>query len=863
MHLNSGGETLHHLHDYLPPVWLTPRAKIQFILDKLNTLVKVEYEVSHRGTSDSFPPVVFHGVELDFVSIRCNGAICDPSHYQINLDGLVFLQPPSSNFQLTIENRISPARNTSLEGLYYSGAMLCTQNEPEGFRKITYSIDRPDNLIQFQVTLIADSTVYPVLLSNGNLLSEEVTSLGKRIAIWEDPFPKPTYLFALVAGKLEARFGEFFTKSNRKVELRIYTEPGQLYKTEFALQALQIAMRWEEETFGLEYDLDLYMIVAVSDFNMGAMENKGLNIFNSKLVLADKRSATDEAFESILGVVAHEYFHNYTGNRVTLRNWFNLTLKEGLTVFRDQWFTEDQTDPDVKRIKDVSFLKEYQFAEDSSPMSHPILPKSYREMNNFYTVTIYEKGAEVIRMLSVFLGKEGFKKGLSHYLTTYDGQGVTFEEFISSMELANNVRWELFRNWYHRKGTPSIAVQESWNQETSEYNVQLTDVDTPALEFPISLALFSEQGELLQSETMHFKGPSSTWKAKLPANSGKPVVSLFRHFSAPVRVEHKRPFSETILLAKKESDGFSRFEARDLVIQTSIQRILEGDYSIFESVVELFQTALEERQSVPKDFLGLYLSFPSITQLSEILSHSDYFELKKIQKWCLAELSKQLKPLWLALYEENQMTSPNQSRESIGGRRLKNQSLRYLMEETKEPFQMHRLALQQQMDAKNMTEELYPLRFLQELESHLAKESSTTFFKKWIDDSLVLDSWFQAQTLGSSDQVFLEIQALTNHPKFLWTNPNKVRALIGGFARNPLLLHRKDGSGYDFLVKCIEQVDTINPQTAAYLAKQMQKAHIQSEDLKEISKSCLKKLTENKTASTGLKEIVNTLLQAW
>lgn len=860
MHLASGGNVLHHLHDFLSPDWLTPRAKLLFLLDKHNTLVKVEYEVCLREPRSVLPSVHFHGTDLDFVSIRCNGSLCEANQYKITESGLEFLSPPSDRFLLTIENRISPSRNTSLEGLYYSGSMLCTQNEPEGFRKITYSIDRPDNLIQFNVTLVAESVVFPTLLSNGNLISEEKTNLGKTIAIWDDPFPKPTYLFALVAGNLDSREGIFETKSGRQVKLKIYTELGQLYKTEFALNALQIAMKWEEDTFDLEYDLDLYMIVAVSDFNMGAMENKGLNIFNSKLVLADKKSATDETFESILGVVAHEYFHNYTGNRVTLRNWFNLTLKEGLTVFRDQWFTEDQTDKNVKRIKDVSFLKEFQFAEDSSPMSHPIVPKSYHEMNNFYTVTIYEKGAEVIRMMSLFLGKEGFKKGLSHYLKKYDGQGVTFEEFVSSLEQANGIKWDLFRNWYHRKGTPLVFVEETWVEETGTYSLVLKEEESPALEFPVALALFSEEGNLLHSETVHFKGPILTWKSQQPK---RPIVSLFRQFSAPIRVEHKRNFSESILLAKKEPDGFSRFEARDSVIHTVFSKLKEGDRSHFSAVLDLFRTALEERRSLPKDFLGLYLSFPSVSQLSEMLTFYQYYELQELRNWCLKQISQELRGLWKDLYEENQMTSPDQSRSSIGGRRLKNLSLRYLMEENREPFHNHRLALQQQMDAKNMTEELYPLRYLQELESHLAKESSVTFYKKWLDDPLVLDSWFQAHTLGSSDLVFEEIKKLTDHPKFLWTNPNKVRALLGGFSRNPLLLHREDGSGYRFLGECIEEVDQINPQTAAFLAKQMQKAHFQMEVLKEKSKACLLQLQENPKSSTGLKEIVNTLLQAW
>ncbi|TGN18735.1 aminopeptidase N [Leptospira idonii] len=855
---------VHLLEDYSSPNWVTPKAHIRFDLDVENTIVRSEYTVRWNGVQNvtTLPSLFLNGEGMEFLSLRVDGAICDPEEFELTPTGLLLREPPSKEFLLVVENKISPKRNTALEGLYLSGSMLCTQNEPEGFRKITYSIDRPDNMIAFTVSLVGEKELFPVLLSNGNPVATR--DLGtKQEAVWEDPFPKPSYLFAVVAGDLKEVSDTYTTLSGRTIQLKIFVESGNQEKTEFAMYSLKEAMRWDEETFGLEYDLDLYMIVAVDDFNMGAMENKGLNLFNSKLVLADKKSATDETFESILGVVAHEYFHNWTGNRVTLRNWFNLTLKEGLTVFRDQWFTEDKTDPSVKRIKDVLFLIDHQFPEDAGPMSHPILPKSYVEMNNFYTVTVYEKGSEVIRMLSVLLGRDGFKKGLKYYLSTYDGQGVTFEEFVSSMEKANGKELPLFRNWYHRKGTPLIQVREEWKPETGEFRLHFSDSEDSelGLMFPIPVALFDAEGKTLQDETLTMQGKSlsHTWKGFV----SKPTASVFRNFSAPVKVSFERNEKEAAFLARTETDGFSRFFAFQEVIREKFGISLGSSKKIDKQVIfDIFSHTLQKKDSFPKDYLSYYLSFPGLTNLAESLQTFDYEEIYAQRVLWLREIADHFLPEFQELYEANRNHNPNQNREEIGKRKLKNIALYYLFHSSLDSNRLGNLALSQQKNAKHMSEELAVLRLFSEMGHPLQEESYLTYFEKWKNDSLVLDYWFSVQ-VSFRDNALLKAKELLEHSKFNWSNPNKVRSLIGAFARNPLSFHKADGSGYQFLSESIIRLNAINPQMAAALAKLFQSAWLQSGKRPTFASEQLKKISEIPNLSRELGEVVSTIRKGW
>lgn len=769
---SSSSSPVHKIEDYSPNLWSTPKVHLRFDLDPHLTVVRADYEVKLNG--DSFGPLFLNGENLEFLSLRLNGTIADPSEYEISELGLVVFHPPSANFQLTIENRICPSKNTSLEGLYKSGSMLCTQNEPEGFRKIVYSIDRPDNMMRFFVTISGDPTLFPVMLSNGNPISERNLPDGKKEMDWEDPFPKPTYLFALVAGELVETNDEFITKSTKKVSLKIFVEKGNENKVNFAFESLKKAMKWDEDTFGLEYDLDLFMIVAVEDFNMGAMENKGLNLFNAKLVLADKKSATDETFESIMAVIGHEYFHNWTGNRVTLRNWFNLTLKEGLTVFRDQWFTEDMTDPDVKRIKDILFLKEHQFPEDQGPMSHPIVPKSYTEMNNFYTVTVYEKGAEVIRLVSEILGRENFKKGLIDYLTRYDGQGVTYEEFISSMERAFGKPIPLLRNWYHRSGTPKIQVKDRFDETTKEWVFTISDDDPDALPlmFVNSYAAFGSDGKTISEGKRIQEGKVDEIRLSgYGPSHTKPILSLFRGLSSPVSLKSTMPIEEIQILAEYEPDGVSRFfNFQNLIFSWMGDLIQNGKSERFSIIIDTLRSCFKKNWD--KTYFSFFLSFPSLSQMSEQLQCYDYLKLETYRKDAIKSISGHFTKEFQYLYEENRKTVPIQSKEEIGKRRLKNTSLYYLLHDPTSKFEG--LAIAQQREAKHMSEEISALKYLIEIESKAKENVVSQFYDRWKHDALVLDSWFAAQ-VGVGENKSNILETLELHPKFNLKNPNKVR----------------------------------------------------------------------------------------
>ncbi|EOQ98233.1 membrane alanyl aminopeptidase [Leptospira wolbachii serovar Codice str. CDC] len=856
---SSSTSPVHKLEDYRPSPWLTPSLELRFDLDLHLTVVRADYEVVLQA--EKIEPLFLNGESLEFLSLRIDGAIVDPEDYQVSPTGILILYPPKESFRLTVENRICPAENTSLEGLYKSGSMLCTQNEPEGFRKIVYSIDRPDNMMRFRVTISGEESLFPVMLSNGNLLSEKQLEGGKREVVWEDPFPKPSYLFALVAGELLETKDSFQTGSGRQITLKIFVEKGNEEKVSFAFDSLKKAMKWDEDTFGLEYDLDLFMIVAVEDFNMGAMENKGLNLFNAKLVLADKKSATDESFESILAVIAHEYFHNWTGNRVTLRNWFNLTLKEGLTVFRDQWFTEDMTDPAVKRIKDVLFLKEFQFPEDQGPMSHPILPKSYREMNNFYTVTVYEKGAEVIRLVSELIGRETFKKGLKLYLSKYDGQGVTFEEFVSSMEEAAGHSIPNLRNWYHRGGTPLLSVQEKYSKDSNEWILDL--LDTGASEYPLvysnSIAVFDREGKLLTEEKRIMSGARDQIRiAALDSKGTKPIVSLFRSLSSPVRLDYNQSDEEIQVLAKVETDGVSRFFAFQNLIfdwfRKSIASGREENFSIIlETIADSFGVGWE------KTYYSFYLSFPGLTQISENIGCYEFTKIQKLRVWAIQNISTTFTKNFQILLEENRKTIPIQTKEEIGKRKLKNIALYYLLYDPSRKFE--RLAVMEQREAKHMSEEVSAMKFLLEVDSKEKENAVNLFFEKWKKDSLVLDVWFAAQVTAGEDRCKIA-ENLEKHPQFNIRNPNKVRSLYFSLARNPLSFHKEDGSGYTFLSERIKRLNEINPQMAAALTKLYSPVSKQKGNLPKIAKRELEGLAALPNLSKELGEVLGTILNS-
>ena len=798
-------------------------------------------------------PLYLHGNSQSLLRCLLNNKDFSP---EFKDGGLFFGNRSEENIVLEIEQIISPISNTALEGLYYSNGLLVTQNEPEGFRKIAYSIDRPDNLIKFQVRIEALSSDFPVLLCNGNRIQIGNLSHGKHFVIWEDPHPKPSYLFALVGGKLEKKTKVFTTISNKKVELEIYTEPKNISKTEFALDALARAMAWDEQTFGLEYDLDLYMIVAVSDFNMGAMENKGLNIFNSKLLLAESRTATDDQFEAILGVVAHEYFHNYTGNRVTLRNWFNLTLKEGLTVFRDQWFTEEQTNSVVKRNKDVQFLRNHQFLEDSGPMSHPILPTSYSDMNNFYTTTIYEKGAEVIRMLSLLFGKEGFKKGLRNYLSSYDGMAVTYEEFLKSMETENRPL-KNFRNWYHRSGTPTLSVEEKWTREESKFEFKIIDTMGPELDFPLNYILWDRNsGNPLHEEVALFSG-KELHRTFLGIKE-KPILSLFRQFSAPVKWKETKTWEDWEFLAKQETDGFSRLAAKDNLILEMFQSCLKNDNldkHALSTISDIYKHAIQTISDFQE--LDLFLEVPSIGSLASSLDYFNYHKLFEWRSHFLEGLGEKNFLDWEKLISITKYAKNERDSISIGKRKLFITANQLLLSRSK----IHSKTIADWFSkAENMTLEISGLRLLVEYETEDREEALAQFYRKWKEDDLVMDMWFSVQTLGNSEKSQRNAEDLVGHSLFQWSNPNKVRALVGNYAKNELFLYSPEGRGIDFLFLCIEKLDPLNPTSSSTLAKHLQLYKNQNPKIKNHIQENISRCLSRNTTSSGLKEILGRLI---
>ncbi|NOT10678.1 MAG: aminopeptidase N [Methylococcaceae bacterium] len=827
------------LKDYTCPEYLIHNVDLTFTLDAEKTRVTSRLTMSRNPDSKTGDPsLTLAGELLVLLNVRLDeGEGLTPGQYLQTDDSLIIHEVPQHRrFILSIENEINPKANTALEGLYLSNNMLCTQCEAEGFRKITYFLDRPDVMAKFTTTLIGDKDQYPVLLSNGNKIAQGEKPGNLHWVTWEDPFDKPCYLFALVAGQLERVEDSFTTMSGRSISLQIFVEKDDIDKCEHAMQSLKNAMQWDEQVYGREYDLDLYMIVAVSHFNMGAMENKGLNVFNTKFVLARPDSATDSDYEHIEGVIGHEYFHNWTGNRITCRDWFQLSLKEGFTVFRDQEFTGDRTSKAVKRIEDVNMLRTRQFAEDAGPLAHPIRPDAYIEINNFYTLTVYEKGAEVVRMLHTLLGADGFRKGSDLYFERHDGQAVTCDDFINAMEAANQVNLTQFRRWYCQAGTPQLTVEQAYNE--SEQTLALTISQhcppTPGqavkepLHIPVSVGLIKPDGstapcKLQSSERVNEQVILQLTEAKQTFTfvglTERPVVSMLRGFSAPVKLIMERSLDELAFLLSYDSDTFNRWEAG----QTLASQIITGLVSDWQNgkpleINPIIIAAYKEVLAQPWDdlsYFALLLGLPSEGYLAEQMLFVDVeaiHEAREFVKQALAEqLQEQFKTLYLNYHrdESGQFDSG-----SIGRRRIKNIALGYLSKLAHPDIQQW--SEQQFNAAKNMTDQLAALSDIVN-NPHPSKEQCLArFYQQWQADALVIDKWFALQATSSMPNTFATVQALMAHPAFDIRNPNRVRSLIGAFSQgNPLHFHAASGEGYRFLADQVIKLNALNPQVAS------------------------------------------------
>ncbi|MDW7773396.1 MAG: aminopeptidase N [Desulfobulbaceae bacterium] len=829
------------LKDYTPPSYLVTTIDLKFELDETATRVHSKirfYRNSHAGNT---APLELDGEKLKIETVKLDGVVLPEDAYLYDDKILKIAKVPDS-FTLEVINTINPKENTELEGLYLSSGNFCTQCEAEGFRRITCFPDRPDVMAEFRTIIVADRGKYPVLLANGNLVQKGELPDNRHFAVWHDPFKKSCYLFALVAGNLVKIADTYRTGSGREVGLHIYVEPRNREKCGHAMESLKKAMQWDEDRFGLEYDLDVYMIVAVDDFNMGAMENKGLNVFNSKFVLARPETATDADYEGIEGVIAHEYFHNWTGNRVTCRDWFQLSLKEGLTVFRDQEFSADLSSRAVKRIQDVQIIRNYQFREDAGPMAHPVRPDSYKEINNFYTLTVYDKGAEVIRMLHTLLGRDGFRKGIDLYFKRHDGRAATCDDFVAAMLDANDADLDSFKLWYSQAGTPVLKASGGYDPQAQEYRLQLSQYcpPTPGQEnkmpmlMPVAVGLLDSRGNdlplvLKNSQeaaaatlVLRFRNEQETFIFQdIPE---QPVLSLLRNYSAPVKVVLERTDEELAFLMAHDSDSFNRWDAGQ---QLSLKFILEqvdnvhrdAALTVPDVFVSSFRQLLLDRKADPA-FVALAISLPMENWIGQQMEVIDPDAIFTVLQFFRRELSRQLHPEFLEVYRENRPTGPYRYVAGDAARRsLKNTCLAYLLSPDASGCagpDILDLAISQYQGVDNMTDKAAALKAVVNCDREKGDELLADFYELWKDDPLVVDKWLTMQAVCPLPGTLARVKALTEHPAFVLKNPNKVRALIGAFAQaNQVRFHDVSGAGYSFLADFIIRLNSMNPQIAA------------------------------------------------
>ncbi|MBO6580695.1 MAG: aminopeptidase N [Thalassospira sp.] len=823
--------------DYKEPDFIVEKVELVFDLDRDVTNVKSRLFMAAnpvRGTGKG-DEVFLHGEDMKLLSVTLNETRLASSDFTVDQEGLRF-KAPGQNFIAELETQISPANNTRLEGLYVSQSAFCTQCEAEGFRRITYFPDRPDVMATYKVTINANKESCPVLLSNGNLIDSGDLDGGRHFAVWEDPFPKPSYLFALVAGDLACVEDSFKTMSGRDVALRIFVEHGNEDRCDYAMDSLKRSMKWDEEVYGLEYDLDLFNIVAVSDFNMGAMENKSLNVFNAKFVLARPDTATDGDYERIESIVAHEYFHNWSGNRVTCRDWFQLSLKEGLTVFRDQEFSADQRSRPVQRIKDVNALRAAQFPEDAGPLAHPVRPDSYMEINNFYTATVYEKGAELIRMMHTLLGPDGYRKGIDLYFDRHDGQAVTCDDFAKAMEDANGIDFSQLKLWYSQAGTPKLSWQGDYDADAKQYRLTISQKTDPTpgqpdkkpLHMPISIGLLGADGSDLVAKTVELTEVSQEFV--FDGVTEAPVLSFNRGFSAPVNITTDQPDDELVFLMGNDSDAFNRWEAgqkyatRLMLSAIAAYEANGGDvdeaFADEQARVDAFIAAMRAtltNEDLDKAFRADALVLPGEAFLSEQRKPANPEAIYQVRTALRKRIGQALSDDFANTYHQNASNAAfTPDAASAGQRALRATALAYLVASGADEFSD--VAVAQYGTADNMTDQMAALSVLNNLDHPGRETALADFEERFANDAVVLDKWFSLQAMSSRDDTLARVKDLMSHPAFTMRNPNKVRALIGAFAMgNPRHFHAKDGSGYAFYADRLIELDDINPQVAARL----------------------------------------------
>ncbi len=872
--------------DYRPPAFLVDAVELRLELDPHATRVTGTLAFRRNPAAaavDRTAPLVLDGEGHRQVRVSLDGAALDGTRVVIDESSLCVVDPPAQGV-LVVESIIDPASNGALEGLYLSSGVFCTQCEPEGFRRIAYFPDRPDVLARYTVTIVADAAQYPVLLSNGNRVDAGTLPDGRAFAKWHDPFPKPTYLFALVAGNLTALRDTFVTTSGRSVALEIWSTRANLPRCRHAMESLKRAMRWDEERFGREYDLDTFMIFCADDFNMGAMENKGLNIFNSRLLLAEPQTATDDDFQAIEGVVGHEYFHNWTGNRVTCRDWFQLSLKEGLTVFRDQEFSSDLGSRAVERIAAVAFLRAHQFPEDAGPMAHPVRPDEYLEINNFYTTTVYEKGAEVIRMQHTLLGPERFRRGMDLYFARHDGAAVTCDDFVQAMTDASTATGgpdlQQLRRWYAQSGTPVVRAAGHYDATAHTYTLELAQHTPPTpgqprkepFQIPVAVGLLGPDGNdiLLVLEGEDEQAAATTRVLNLVDGAqqfrfvhvpARPVPSLLRGFSAPVRLEFPYADSELAFLAAHDSDPVNRWDAAQRIFVQAILA-LSRDLaaceapSLPDAVLAVTEHLLDDADADPS-LVRLALTPPELSYLAGLVDEIDVEALVGAREFLVAELARAARPRWEAVYARHRRDGPYlPAQEQIGARSLRNLSLRYLGAIDDEGTRA--LAIAQFDAADNMTDAIGALAAVNHGDSRVRERLFACFEARWRDEPLVLDKWFALQAMALRPDTLPRVRMLLEHPRFNLRNPNRVRSLVASFAlRNWPGFHAPDGSGYAFVVEQIAVLDRINPHISSTLASAFNQWRRFAEPRRGMQRATLEGLARQRDLSPDLQEIVS------
>ncbi|MDB3992973.1 aminopeptidase N [Gammaproteobacteria bacterium] len=886
-----------YLKDYEPPEFVIEKTDLSFDLYEDHALVSstLLFKKNTDTKAGASNTLVLHGSDLSLEDIRLDGVVLNSEQYQVDSESLAIpdlsktLGKDTNTFLLECVTRIEPQKNTALEGLYKSKKMFCTQCEAEGFRRITYYLDRPDVMSSFTTTISADKAQYPVLLSNGNKVDEGVAKENpkRHWVSWEDPFKKPSYLFALVAGDLVSLDDSFTTCSGRKIKLQIFVEAKDIDKCDHAMQSLKNSMRWDEEVYGREYDLDIFMIVAVDDFNMGAMENKGLNIFNTSCVLANPKTTTDSSFQRVEAVVAHEYFHNWSGNRVTCRDWFQLSLKEGFTVFRDSEFSADMGSRSVKRVEDVAFLKTVQFAEDGGPMAHSVRPDSYMEISNFYTVTIYEKGAELVRMLREIIGLECFRKATDLYFERHDGQAVTTEDFVLAMEDASGMDLSQFRRWYSQAGTPAIKAKGAYNEKEKSFTLSLEQScpRTPGQRekkpfyIPLRVGLLNQDGKeipIVTDSPMLDQGkptdkifPITERKSEIVFREipSAPVPSLLRNFSAPVKLEYGYTREELYFLMVHDSDNFNRWNASQLLAVDLINELQSTkaiqDSEIYPILGKAFRKVLLDAlggKLIDKAMITHLLSLPTESFLIEHAQAADIDLIHGAREQVANQLSSDLHELFGEIYQSSEsQSSYTADAKSIAQRGLKNMALSYLVRNGLDVWIA--VCADQFKKANNMTDQMAALRALVFYggASHrdLKQEMLDSFYSQWRHEPLVIDQWLVTQAIDPSEGALCRVKALIDHKVFDIKNPNKVRSLIGAFcSQNHIHFHNRDGDGYEFLADRVIQLDEINPQIAARLLAPLTRWKSVDEKRQGLMQVQLQRIKASSNLSKDVYEVV-------